>query len=113
MAGNYRNSTPMRVVVDQQTPVPGPQTIQCNDLVNQAVRTDRWLFDPSTKNWYTPPEFKDLFGRITSGNEKFLKQIQVRDPMDGIQAGKLRVQDLQIKLDDFTRKVIDYYRKKR
>ena len=112
MAGNYRNYNPAKVNVSQDGADNRQQTILCLDLVNAALRTDNWLFDPSTKTWYTPTEFKQQFERITAGNEKFLMQIQIRDPLDGVRAGKLRIQDMQIKLEDLTQKIISYYRNK-
>jgi hypothetical protein len=111
MASNYRNSNPMKAGIGHETS--DQRHLICIDLVNAALRMDNWLFDPSTKTWYTPAEFKDQFERITAGNEKFLMQIQIRDPLDGLRAGKLRIQDMQIKLEDLTQKIISYYRNKR
>ena len=84
-----------------------------NSWSGMRGRSFFWLYDPEVKAWYSPEEFEDKFGRVASGNEKWLAKIQVRDPLEGIDAGYQRLQDLEIKLKDFTRKVIQYYRHRR
>lgn len=83
----------------------------CNDIVREASKRNLWLYDPRDKSWYSPEEFSTKFERIVAGNEKFLEKIQIRDPIDGIKGGYKRLQDIQIKLQDFTGRVLQYYKR--
>jgi hypothetical protein len=113
MAGNYRKDRAPQYIDRPPEDLPGPPLRSCQSLVREAQRQHFWLYDPDLKAWYSPEEFEDKFGRVVSGNEKWLARIQVRDPMEGIDAGYQRLQDLEIKLKDFTQKVIQYYRQRR
>ncbi len=62
-----------------------------------------WVYDPSRKKWYTPEEFSVLDERIVSGNEKYIAQVKVMDPRDGIKAGHQMLLDIHTKPEDFTR----------
>jgi hypothetical protein len=110
MAGNYRKERASQYIDRPPEDFPGPLLCSCQSLVRDAHHKQFWLHDPKVKAWYSPEEFQEKFGRVASGDEKWLATIQVRDQPEGINAGYLRLQDLEIKLKDFTTKVIQYYR---
>jgi hypothetical protein len=80
------------------------------DIVGEAKKKKMWVYDPGKKDWFSPEEFESLWGRVCNGIQPFLDKVQIRDPMEGIRAGNQRLQDMQIKLEDFTKKVVEYYR---
>jgi hypothetical protein len=81
----------------------------CAQLFKLAKNKKFWIFDPSTKTWYTPEEFYEKF-KAHSGFEDFFAQCQVRDPKDGVEAGMTRVQRMQDQLTAFVDKIIAYYK---
>jgi hypothetical protein len=87
-----------------------PTPISCTQIVNQARNKAFWIFDPSTKTWYTPDEFHEKFQSAKSGFEDFFAQCQVRDPKDGVEAGMTKVQRMQDQLTGFINKVVTYYK---
>lgn len=64
------------------------------------------------KKWYSPEEFKHVFS-YADAKDDFLKSLQIRNPEDGIQAGFKKLADLQTKLQQFSKTVIDYYKEAR
>ena len=68
------------------------------------------MYEPTRKRWYSPEEFYTQYGRIASGYENFFAGCQIRDPQEGLKAGFLQMQNLQIKLEDLNARVISYYR---
>jgi hypothetical protein len=44
------------------------------------------VFDPSSKRWFTPEEFRELYQRYDNLDLKWLKAIEVRDPLDVLAA---------------------------
>ena len=113
MAGNYRNQRAPQYIDRPPEDLPGPPLRNCQSLVREAQQKQFWLYDPKVKAWYSPEEFEDKFGRVVSGDEKWLATIQVRDPQEGIDAGFLQLHNLEIKLKDFASNVIQYFRNKR
>ena len=78
---------------------------------DEAKRLGKWLFDPSYKKWYSPEDFTHVF-TYANAKEEFLNQLQIRHPLEGIEAGFKQVTELQTKLHAFTISVIDYYMKR-
>ena len=81
----------------------------CQQLTLTARNKRHWIFDPSTKTWYTPEEFQDKFSKH-SGFEDFFAQCQVRDPQDGAEAAMKQAQQTQDRLTAFVNKVVEYYK---
>lgn len=114
MAGSYRSGGSDGRFNNEYNQSPQPErTRGCKELVQEARSKDHWLYDPVSKTWYSPEEFWEKFGRIVTGNEKFLALVQVRSPDDGINAGFQCLTDVQIKLADLMVRVMSYYRKKK
>ena len=109
--GRYRNNdekTPFYDESTQQAPI--ERVRNCHDVSQEALRKRWWVYDPSNKEWYTPQEFEIKFGRISHGNEKFIEQVQVRDPKDAVKAGFKKMLDMHIKLEEFVKKMTEYYK---
>ncbi|GEO11538.1 hypothetical protein SAE01_40340 [Segetibacter aerophilus] len=79
-------------------------------LADEAKSKGMWLYDPSYRWWYSPEDFKHIF-QYANASEEFLKGLQIRHPNEGIQAGFLQLNKLHTKLQVFTKRVVDYYRK--
>src|SRR5689334_772628 len=103
---------PMAKYRVKREPLPADETTQpepveskrgCKDISMEAKNRNHWIYDPSSKKWYTPEEFMELNERIVTGNEQYLSQVKIMDPLDGIKAGYVRLLDTQIKLEDFTK----------
>jgi beta-lactamase class D len=81
----------------------------CAQLCKLANNKRFWIFDPSTKTWYTPEEFNEKF-KAQSGFEDFFAQCQVRDPKDGVEAAMKQAHQTQDRLTAFVNKVVEYYK---
>ncbi|ALL06989.1 hypothetical protein AQ505_16750 [Pedobacter sp. PACM 27299] len=95
-------------------------------LYKEAIRCGFWLYSKETGKWYTPEEFYQEFKKEEYTNHRItliLENVVIRDPIGGIEAGhkqlhrlkeKNRVveEDLEAKLEAFSKKAIDYYQKK-
>ncbi len=79
-------------------------------IVKEAKSKGFWIYDPMYKRWYSPEDFAHTF-TYANANDKFLSQIQIRHPSEGIQAGFKLLSETQTKLNLFTKRVIDYYKK--
>jgi hypothetical protein len=62
-----------------------------------------WVFDPSSKRWFTPEEFMDMYQRYDNLDVKWIKAIEVRDPYDGLAAADQRSK-VSVKEDLFSRR---------
>ena len=77
---------------------------------DEAKRKGMWLYDPGYKRWYTPEDFMHIY-TYANATDDFLKTLQIRHPSEGVQAGFTRMMDISSKLEVFTKKVVDYYKK--
>jgi hypothetical protein len=84
-------------------------TKEAENIANEAKRRGMWIYSPSYKRWYSPEDFKHIF-YYANAPEAFLKQLQIRHPNEGIDAGFKRLTDTQIKLQLFIKAVMDYYK---
>lgn len=83
---------------------------QAIKIVNEAKTKGLWIYSPSYKRWYSPEDFQHVFN-YAHATEDFLKQLQIRDPHDGINAGFQKLTEIQNKLSLFTKTVFEYYKK--
>lgn len=88
-----------------------PAYIKAQYLADEARKHNAWLFDPDAKRWYTPEEFVAHTSQFPDNAQIFTKA-QIRNPVDGINAGYKHIASLYDKLQIFTQRVVDYYRKK-
>jgi hypothetical protein len=63
-----------------------PAYIKAQYLADEAARKNAWLFDPEIKRWYTPEEFVTETSQFPDNAQIFTK-IQIRNPVEGIDAG--------------------------
>ena len=83
--------------------------IKAQVLSDQAKKHKAWLFDSQDKRWYNPEEFFKETNGLPDDAEIF-KNIQIRDPIQGISAGFKQIAILQGKISELTKKVISYYK---
>lgn len=111
--GRYRNHETALPSFDESTqPFPVEKIRNCEDVAKEAMSRKMWVYDPTNKGWFTPEEFSSKFGRLSQGYEVFVQRVQIRDPRDGLNAGFRRLLDMQIKLEEFAKKMTDYYKGK-
>ena len=78
--------------------------------IKQAKIAKHCIYDPEIKRWQTPEEFLELEKRISGGELKRLERLQIKDPMEGINAAYQQLQSLKDRMEVFVKKVIEYYR---
>lgn len=79
-------------------------------IADEAKRKGMWIYDPSYRKWYSPEDFKHIYS-YANAKDEFIKQLQIRHPREGVEAGFQRLTDLQNKLQAFILSVTEYYKK--
>jgi hypothetical protein len=79
-------------------------------LYEEAKAKKHWIYDPEIKRWLSPEEFLELEKRISGGEPNRLSRLQVKDPLEGIEAGYMQMQDLKNRMEIFVKRVVEYYR---
>lgn len=84
-------------------------------LHEEASKQNLWIYDKNKHVWYTPEDFKSLYG----GQSKHFKDLEhfvIRDPIAGINAAhkemklqSTRMEELRERLHEFSLKVLKYY----
>lgn len=85
---------------------------EAKKLAEEAKRQGKWLYDPSYRKWYSPEDFEHIFCYANASDE-FLKQLQIKDPDEGINAGFHQLVELQNRVQIFVLRVKEYYSKNR
>ena len=80
------------------------------DIYERAVKQNLWIFDPEVKRWQSPEEFKARESGRSGGDPKRLERLQIRDPMEGVEAGYLQLQSLTSRMEIFAKRVLAYYK---
>ena len=83
---------------------------EARKIADEAKAKGLWIYSPCYKHWYSPEDFKHIF-HYADAKEDFLKQLQIRDPLDGISAGFQKITEIQNKLQIFATKVFEYYKR--
>ena len=65
------------------------------NIYEEAKLKKHWIYDPQIKRWQTPEEFLELEKRYSGGETDRLTRLQVRDPVEGINAGNQQIQELK------------------
>ncbi len=81
-------------------------------IYEAAVASNHWIYDPQLKRWQTPEEFLENEKRYAGGEPGRLSRLQVRDPMDGINASYVPLQDLKERMELFVKRVLEYYQQR-
>jgi hypothetical protein len=84
-------------------------------LSDEASMQNMWIYDKDKHVWYTPEEFKALYGNRKM-HFKDLEHFVIRDPIAGIKAAhkemklqSTRMEELRERLHEFSIKVFKYY----
>nr|WP_294873641.1 hypothetical protein [uncultured Pedobacter sp.] len=92
------------------------QTVRTIDLIrkifNNALKQRLWVFEPSVKRWFSPEEFMEMYERYDNLDPKWIAKIEVRDPMEGLEAADTQVESILARKAILTKKIIDYERAK-
>ncbi|RYX88887.1 hypothetical protein EON78_07410 [bacterium] len=83
-------------------------TLTAEKICNAAKEVNSWIYDPENKQWYTPDEFYTEMGKFYKNHPVFIR-VQIKNPIEGVEAGFKRMSLIQLKLIAFTRKVLEYY----
>lgn len=94
----------------QSLPNVSPNAPAYQAIFEKAKLEHKWIYDPHLKRWQTPEEFLENEKRYSGGEEDRLSKLQVRDPMDGINASYVQLQDLKERMETFVKRVLDYYK---
>jgi hypothetical protein len=81
-------------------------------VYKQALKESMWVFEPSSKRWFTPEEFMELYSRYDNLDVKWIKALQVRDPYDGLAAADQQVESISERRSIFEKRIIDYWKSK-
>jgi hypothetical protein len=79
-------------------------------IVKEAKSKGLWIYDPVYKKWYSPEDFQHIFYYANSSDE-LIDKLQVRHPVEGIEAGFKRLTEIQNKLQGLINLVVNYYKK--
>jgi hypothetical protein len=80
-----------------------------NKIVEKARHDNKWIYDPSIRRWYTPEEFLSTIKSYTN-QDKLIQKVELRDPIEGVEAAFHQIQDVNGRLMPFIKKVIDYFK---
>ncbi len=81
-------------------------------IYEAAVAQNHWIYDPQLKRWQTPEEFLENEKRYSGGEPGRLSRLQVRDPMDGVNASYVQLEDLKVRMEIFVKRVLEYYKQR-
>lgn len=82
---------------------------EAKKIANEAKAKGLWIYSPDYKRWYSPEDFKHIF-QYADAKEDFIKQLQIRDPVEGVSAGFQTLLEIQTKLQTFVKRVMEYYK---
>jgi hypothetical protein len=88
-----------------------PAYIKAQYLSDEAKKHNAWIYHPEAKRWYTPEEFVAETSKMPD-NAPIFNKIEIRRPVDGINAGHKQIAMMIEKLRVFTQRVMDYYARK-
>lgn len=82
-------------------------------IVNDALKQKMWVFDPASKRWFTPGEFMEMYERYDKLDIAWLDNIQVLDPIEGLEAADQLIQSIMTRRTALARRIIDYWKDKK
>lgn len=80
-------------------------------LYEEAKFKKHWIYDPEIKRWQNPEEFLEQQKRLSGGLNDRLAKIQVRDPMEGLEAADKQIQSIIERKAILTKRIIEYHKK--
>lgn len=83
-------------------------------VARDAYHAGCWVYSVETGKWYTPEDFVQSAERVRMHRNKPEEgQFKVMDPKAGIRTKLDKLNKMQMELEEFTKKVCDYYDFKR
>ena len=83
--------------------------VALGNLVVQAQRENFWLFDSTTKEWFSPEEFEKYYGSKELELGWYIK-IKVLNPAEGLKGADIQIQKIVEKRGILQHRIIEYYR---
>lgn len=80
------------------------------ELMNQAKKEKKFLFNKVVKRWYTPEEYFELQERITYDGSNDWKNIKLMNVSEGLKAADTQIQDIMDRRRLLEIKAIEYYK---
>ena len=81
-------------------------------ILTELSEKRRWAYDPEYKRWYSPDDFRDIFHPLRHMDTD-VSRFQLRDPMEGIEAGYRYLEVLRERLLNLTNRVVRSYQEKK
>ena len=69
-------------------------------IAEEAKTQGLWLYDPDYRRWYSPEQFMHTYS-YADAKPEFLSRLQIRHPLEGIEAGFLKMKDAHAKLEGY------------
>lgn len=79
-------------------------------IVQNAIKSKMWVFDPSVKRWFTPEEFMETYERYDNIDTKWIDNIQVLDPVEGLEAADHQIESIIARRTAFAKRIIEYWK---
>jgi hypothetical protein len=81
-------------------------------IYKQALKEKMWVFDSTSKRWFTPEEFMEMYQRYDNLDVKWIKALEVRDPYDGLDAADQQLDSICERRFVFEKRIIEYWKSK-
>ncbi len=83
------------------------------DIVAEAKKSKKWIYDPAFKFWYTPEDFQHICQQQNRNKTpEDLVRLQILHPSEGVEAGFKKLEAMQTKLRHMAQRVVEYYSNK-
>jgi hypothetical protein len=89
---------------------PQQPSISYLSIYEEAKLKKHWIYDPEIKRWQSPEEFLELVQRYSGDETNRLGRLEIKDPMQGIEASYIQLQNLKERMEIFVKRVINYYK---
>ena len=85
--------------------------LSAKKMAEEALKQKLWFYDKGVKAWLTPEEFLQYY-EMGEYNDDHLSRVSMRSPLDALETGYKQIRATHVKLEAFTKRVLDYYHKK-
>ncbi len=90
------------------TPPRQKDMLNAQKVKDLANANGLWIYHKEANQWFTPEEFEKAYANYYRGHPLF-NSVQLKNPLEGIEAGYKQLYKLQEKLREFSLKVVKYY----
>lgn len=92
------------------------QSVRSADLLKviykRALADGEWIYDPSTKRWFNPEEFWEHYQRFDNLDMKWIDELEIRDPEEGLKAADQQIESILSRKAVFVKRIVDYWKNK-